>query len=70
MVQMLGWFSALAARASRRKRSEPEDRGQVIGEFESDEAAEFRVFRLIDDAHPAAAEFLEMLVTPFGIIVE
>ena len=55
---MLGWLSAEAARASRRKRSE---RLWVFSyvvrqEFQSDEATEFGVLRLVNDTHPTAAE--------------
>ena len=57
-VQMLGWFSADAARASRWKRSSEEPSLRELGrqELQRDVAAEAGVLRLVDDAHPAAPE--------------
>jgi hypothetical protein len=46
MVQMLGWLSAEAARASRRKRCRQGHRAAQLG-----------IFGLVDYPHAAAAEF-------------
>ena len=61
MVQMLGWFRAEAALASRRKRSRAcGSAGERIGEeFQGDEAIEQSVLGFVDDAHSAAAETFE-----------
>ena len=61
---MLGWSRAEAVRASRSKRSSDLGiLGEFFGqEFQGDEAAEFEIFGLIDDAHSAAAEFLHNAV--------
>ena len=63
---MFGWFSAPAARASCSKRREPvgvggERRGQHL---DRDLAAEPRVARAVDLAHPAGAERRDDLVGP------
>jgi hypothetical protein len=57
MVQILGWFSAEAARASRRNRSSAcGSPGYPVGqEFQRDQAVQVRVARLVHDAHAAAA---------------
>jgi hypothetical protein len=64
MVQMLGWFSAEAARASSAKAFQ---RLLVLGsvfrqEFQGDESPEFSILCLVDDAHPASTKFLQHLV--------
>lgn len=58
-VQICGWSSAEADRASRRKRSVAV-RGQIVGEEpEGDEPAELDVLGLVDDAHPATADRID-----------
>ena len=43
--------------------------GKVVGkEFECDEAAETRVFGLVDDAHAAPAELLDDPIMRDGLI--
>ena len=61
MVQMLGWFRAEAALASRRKRSRAcGSWAKFVGQkFQRDEAMEAGVFGLVDHAHATAAEFLK-----------
>ena len=56
---MCGWFSADAARASRRNRSSATAvAGDVLRQkLQGDESAQASVFGLVDDTHPAAAEF-------------
>ena len=66
---MLGWFSAEAARASRRKRSK---RLRVLGyvlrqEFQGDEAPKLGVLSLVDHTHPAAAQLLDDAVVRDGL---
>src|SRR5277367_1989901 len=63
MVQMLGWFSAEAARASRRKRSRTTPSLEVIRqEFERDKPSEKRVLCLVDHAHATAADLFQPTV--------
>ena len=66
---MLGWFSAEAAWASRRKRSRAwGSLARVFGqEFQGDEAVEEGVFGFVDDAHSAAAESFEDAVVRDGL---
>ena len=60
IVQMFGWFSAEAARASRRKRVSAAGSSASSGKkLQRDEALQPRVLGLIDHAHSAAAELLE-----------
>ena len=61
MVQMLGWLSAEAARASRWKRSTACGSLRHLGrqELQGDASAEAQVLRLIHDAHAAPAQLLE-----------
>ena len=61
MVQMFGWLSAEAARASR---CEPLDGGGIAGSVGGQElqrhlAAEARVLGPVDDPHASAAEEIE-----------
>ena len=68
MVQMFGWFSAEAVRASRRKRSVV---WRIVGavvrqELQRDRPAELDVFGLIHDAHAARAERFENAVVGDG----
>jgi hypothetical protein len=63
-VQILGWFRAEAARASRLKRSSGQG---VLREFRRQEfqrnfSAEFKVFRLKHDTHSSAAKLAENAV--------
>ena len=69
MVQMLGWFKAEAARASRRKRLESLGivNHIVRQEFQGDEAAEFGIFGFVDHTHPAAAELLNDAIVRDGL---
>ena len=62
MVQMFGWLSAEAARASRWNRSTARGSRDELGrqELQRDAAAEPHVLGPIDDAHAAAAELLEI----------
>ena len=68
MVQMLGWSSAEAARASRWKRSMrlgiP---GQIFGqELERHKAAERGVFGFVHHPHPAAAQLFQNSIVRDG----
>ena len=58
MVQMLGWFSAEAAWASRRKRAERlRVASYLIGkEFQRDKPVQPRVLGFVDHAHATAAQ--------------
>ena len=61
IVQMCGWLSAEAARASRSKRSSA---GAIVGqlrrqELQRDVPAEPQVLGPVDDAHAAAAELFD-----------
>ena len=69
IVQMCGWLSGEAARASRLKRSTAwRVPGQLVRqELERHLAAEARVFGLVDDAHAAAADLLEDPVVREGL---
>jgi hypothetical protein len=67
MVQMLGWFRADAARASRRKRSSACGSFATGEEFKLNKAAEFDVLRLVNHAHPAATEFLDHAIVGNGL---
>ena len=66
---MLGWFRAEAACASRSKAAEClRVFGYIFGQkLEGDEAAKLRVLSLVDDTHPAAAEFLDDAVVRNGL---
>ena len=70
MVQMLGWFRAEAARASRRKRSSAcESLAKVIRqELQGDKAPELRVFGFVDHSHATAAQFLGNPVVRDGLV--
>ena len=61
MVQMLGWFRADAACASRWKRAKAcASRGNIIGqELQRDEAMQAGVLGLVDHTHPTAADFAD-----------
>ena len=61
MVAIEGWVSEAAARASRVSRSlRTGSRAYSAGQrLERDRAAEPRIFGLVDDAHAAAADFLD-----------
>ena len=66
---MLGWFSADAARASRRNLFE---RLLIVGnifgqEFQRNKAAKLGVLGLVDNTHPAAAELLNNAVVRDGL---
>jgi hypothetical protein len=69
IVQMLGWLSADAAWASRWKaREHLRVPRYILGKkLERDETPQARVFRLIDHAHPTAAEFLDNAVVRDGV---
>ncbi len=69
MVQMLGWFRAEAARASRPKAFEClRFLCDIVGkEFQRDEAAELGVLSLIDNTHAAATELLDDAVVRDGL---
>ena len=61
MVQMLGWLSAEAARASRLNRSSPAVARELVRQkLQRDESAKLDVFGLIHHAHSAAADFSRM----------
>ena len=64
MVQMPGWLSWEAARASRRKRSSDlRSFDQVLGnELQGDVAAQARVFRLVHHPHAATAELAHNVI--------
>ena len=56
-VQMFGWFSALAARASRWKRSRTAGSAVDTGRnFNATSRPSLLIFRSEDDAHPTTAE--------------
>ena len=69
MVQMFGWFSADAARASRRKRSRAcGSCERLVGqELEGHETAEGGVFRFVDHAHATAAQKFHNAVVGNGL---
>src|SRR5215469_8091352 len=68
-VQILGWFSADAARASLRKRSSA--CGSVATSsrrnFKATKATEFDVLGLVDHTHPATAQLLDDAVVRDGL---
>jgi len=59
-VQMLAWFSAELASASRRKRSQgPRITCQIVRqEFQCDISLEAQILRLVYNPHASATEFL------------
>ena len=69
MVQMLGWLSAEAALASRRKRSRRlAVLGHVFGEkFQGDEAIEPGVFGFVNDTHAATTQLFDNAVVRDGL---
>jgi hypothetical protein len=64
MVQMLGWFSADAAWASRSKRVWHEPVGK---EFQGDEAVELSVLDLVNNTHPATTKPIDNAVVRDGL---
>ena len=66
---MFGCESAAAARASRRNRSRRSGSPATLGgqHLDRDGAAEPRVARAVDLAHPAGADPIEDLVVPEGL---
>ena len=68
MVQMLGWFSEDAARASRWKRCRSVSSLAIAGERNfSDVAAEARILGFVHYSHPAFAELGRDAVVRNGI---
>ena len=69
MVQILGWFNAEAARASRRNRSKacPSLARSVRQKLQGDESPKLRILSFIDHAHPTATELLEDAVMRDGL---
>jgi len=64
MVQMLGWFSAEANRASRASRAlaVPSAGSTICQHLQRHHALELRISRPIHDAHSARADSLQDLV--------
>ena len=69
MVQILGWFRAEAACASRSKRLRAcESAGEPVGkELQGDKAVQLYVLGLIDHAHTTAAELLYDAIVRNGL---
>ncbi len=68
-MQILGWFSADAACASRWEAGESL---RILGyfiwqEFQGDEAMQLDIFGLVDDTYPPAAEFFDNAIVRDGL---
>ena len=68
-MQILGWFSAEAARASRWKRERAcgSLAASCVQEFQRDKAMKLHILGFVDNTHPPAAQFLDDAVVRDGL---